>query len=122
MPLSSKGVQAISDLFHMVDVNRSGVIEWREHQNAKKQLHGMMMPKSRWDWTDMDTNGDGKISMSEWHEAFLAIADTAGEEHLLAGVVRSWAELKGSIGEGPNQTNYSDQSSVKILSKFRNFR
>ena len=32
------------------------------------------------------------------------------------------AELKGSIGEGPNQTNYSDRSSVKILAKFRNFR
>ena len=24
-------------------------------------------------------------------------------------------ELKGSIGEGPNQTNYSDRSSVRIL-------
>ena len=26
-------------------------------------------------------------------------------------------ELKGSIGEGPNHSNFSDQSSVKILSK-----
>ena len=31
-------------------------------------------------------------------------------------------ELKGSVGEGPNQTNYSDQSSVRIFAKFRNFR
>ena len=30
--------------------------------------------------------------------------------------------LKGSVGEAPNQTNYSDQSSVRILAKFRNFR
>ena len=30
-------------------------------------------------------------------------------------------ELKGSIGEGPNQTNYSDRSSVRILAKFNNF-
>ena len=30
-------------------------------------------------------------------------------------------KLKGSVGEGPNQTNYSDQSSVKILSKFNAF-
>ena len=30
-------------------------------------------------------------------------------------------ELEGSIGEGPNQTNYLDRSSVKILAKFRNF-
>ena len=27
------------------------------------------------------------------------------------------AKLKGSVGEGPNQTNYSDQSSVRILAK-----
>ena len=32
------------------------------------------------------------------------------------------AELKGSIGEGPNHSNFSDQSSVRILSKFKNFR
>ena len=30
--------------------------------------------------------------------------------------------LKGSIGEGSNHSNFSHQSSVKILSKFRNFR
>ena len=28
------------------------------------------------------------------------------------------AKLKGSVGEGPNQTNYSDRSSVRILAKF----
>ena len=27
-------------------------------------------------------------------------------------------ELKGSIGEGPNHSNFLDRSSVKILSKF----
>ena len=32
------------------------------------------------------------------------------------------AELKGSVGEGPNHSNYSDRSSVRILAKFRNFR
>ena len=36
-------------------------------------------------------------------------------------------KLKGSIGEGPNHSNFSDRSSVRILgieilSKFRNFR
>ena len=29
--------------------------------------------------------------------------------------------LKGSIGEGPNHSNFSDRSSVRTLSKFRNF-
>ena len=28
-------------------------------------------------------------------------------------------QLKGSIGEGPNHSNFSDRSSVSILSKFR---
>ena len=31
-------------------------------------------------------------------------------------------KLKGSIGEEPNHSNFSDRSSVRILSKFRNFR
>ena len=31
-------------------------------------------------------------------------------------------ELNGSVGEGSNQTNYSDRNSVRILAKFRNFR
>ena len=35
---------------------------------------------------------------------------------------RQQPELKCSIGEGPNPSNFSDQSSVKILAKFRNFR
>ena len=30
------------------------------------------------------------------------------------------AELKGSIGEGPNHSNFSDRTSVIILSKLRN--
>ena len=30
--------------------------------------------------------------------------------------------LKGSIGEGPNNSNFSDRSPVRILSKFKNFR
>ena len=42
-----------------------------------------------------------------------------GADRPLAGYA---AKLKGSVGEGPNQTNYSDRSSVRILAKFRNFR
>ena len=29
--------------------------------------------------------------------------------------------LKGSIGEGPNHSNFSDESSVNIVSEFRKF-
>ena len=49
----------------------------------------------------------------------------AGEPRLEAGerqrVQRPAPELKGSIGEGLNHSNFSDQSSHSILSKFRNF-
>ena len=31
-------------------------------------------------------------------------------------------KLKGAMGEGSNHSNFSHQSSFKILSKFRNFR
>ena len=47
---------------------------------------------------------------------------------LVAGGVKGTSKaqfqsgLKGSIGEGPNHSNFSQQSSVRIRSKFRNFR
>ena len=47
------------------------------------------------------------------------IQDCVGDD--VEVLVLSHPELKGSVGEGPNQTNYSDRSSVRILSKFRNF-
>ena len=39
-----------------------------------------------------------------------------------AAIIASGSELKGSVGEGPNHSNYSDRSSVRIIAKFRNFR
>ena len=39
-----------------------------------------------------------------------------------SGFIPSAAKLKGSIGQGPNHSNFSDRSSVRILPKFRNFR
>ena len=32
----------------------------------------MMLPRARWTWNDMDSDGDGKISVSEWHDAMQA--------------------------------------------------
>ena len=42
-------------------------------------------------------------------------------EDARGGTSESQSKLKGSIGEGSNHSNYSDQSSVRILSKFRIF-
>ena len=40
----------------------------------------------------------------------------------VGAVPACWAKLKGSIGEGSNHSNFSHQSSVKILAKFSNSR
>ena len=90
MPLSALTEKAISDLFQMIDTNKNGVFELDEQHRALKNLHSMTMPKGRWPWADKDTDGDGKISVSEWLAAMQAIADKAGEEHLLWAIIRSW--------------------------------
>ena len=43
-------------------------------------------------------------------------SDSTSEKRAMTAASPLDTELKGSIGEGPNQTNYSHQSSVKILS------
>ena len=40
---------------------------------------------------------------------------TGGWNRTAAPVMQLQPKLKGSVGEGPNQTNYSDRSSVGIL-------
>ena len=63
----------------------------------------------------LDINKNGEIDEKEQAHAMKTI-------HSLTLPAARWtSKLKGSIGEGPNQTNYSDQSSVRILSNFRNF-
>ena len=48
---------------------------------------------------------------------------SAGQPALAAAADgQSALKLKGSIGEGSNHSNFSHQSSVKILSKFNAFR
>ena len=49
-------------------------------------------------------------------------AQAAGSRGADAAHLGPAPKLKGSIGEGPNHSNFSDQSSVKLLAKFRNFR
>ena len=49
-----------------------------------------------------------------------AVADRVADRYVPPAAAAP--ELKGSVGEGPNQTNYSDQSLIRILAKFKNFR
>ena len=118
MPLSAIGEQAISDLFRMIDTNNDGFIDSKEQQHATKKLHSMTMPKGRWTWADKDTNGDGRISMSEWLAAMQAIADKAGEEHLLWAIIRSWNDhpLAVEIRKQPDACKQFESLRVQVLS------
>jgi hypothetical protein len=52
----------------------------------------LFLPKERklWEWNEMDTDKDGKISLSEWLRGTEAIAIFVGEEAFLKALY-SWA-------------------------------
>ena len=52
-----------------------------------KRIHSITFPKARWTWSDMDTDGDEKISESEFKEGMQAIAHVLTEEPVLAGPI-----------------------------------
>ena len=51
-----------------------------------------------------------------WHAAYGLGAKCCAESWTQTLGVTSAAKLKGSIGEGPNHSNFSDQSSVNVVS------
>ena len=61
--------------------------------------------------------GERFLAVDIFGEGSVAVAEDRDEVGPL-----SKPKLKDSIGEGPNHSNFSDRSSVSILSKFRNFR
>ena len=122
MPLSEIGEQAIVDLFHLIDANKNGSIDLKEQHHAAKKLHSMTMPKGRrrWTWTDKDTDGDGKISVREWRTALQAIADKAGEEHLLWAIIKSWDEhpLSVEIRRQPDISKQRESLRVQVQARY----
>ena len=92
MPLTNKGEKAIADLFAILDISKSGEINKAEQEKAKKNIHSMSQPNARWTWSDMDTDGDGKISEREFQEGMQAISDKVGEEQLLDCIIRAWPD------------------------------
>merc|ERR1719238_792294 len=85
-------VNAISDLFKMLDKDKDGMIDKSEQEQAMKNIHSMTLPKARWAWSAMDTDGDGKISESEFRKGMQAISDKVGEEQLLDSIIRAWTD------------------------------
>ena len=120
MPLSAISEKAISDLFQMIDTNKNGVFELDEQHRALKNLHSMTMPKGRWIWKDKDTDGDGKISVREWRTALQAIADKAGEEHLLWAIIRSWDDhpLTVEIRQQPDISKQRESLRVEVQARY----
>ena len=92
MIFSARGVKATVDLFDMMDKNKNGMLEKPEQQAAMKNIHSMTLPRAQWEWEDMDTDRDGKISKSEWLEAMQAIVEEVGEDDLIACIVRAWPD------------------------------
>ena len=76
----------------MLDKNKNGEIDKTEQEEAMKNIHSMTLPKARWEWSAMDTDGDGKISESEFLKGMQAISDKVGEEQLLDSIIRAWTD------------------------------
>ena len=74
--------KAITDLFKMLDRNKNGEIDKTEQEEAMKNIHSMTLPKARWEWSAMDTDGDGRISESEFQEGIQAISDKVGDRRM----------------------------------------
>ena len=76
----------------MLDKNKNGEIDKTEQEEAMKNIHSMTLPKARWAWSAMDTDGDGKISEKEFQEGMQAIADKVEEEQLVDSIIRAWTD------------------------------
>ena len=66
MPLSPPARKVCYDLFFELDKNEDGVLNAAEQTTATKMMHSFVPPSSRWTWVEMDADGDGNISLSEW--------------------------------------------------------
>ena len=75
-----------------MDKNKNKVIDKKEQEKAMLNIHCMTLPKARWEWSAMDTDGDGKISESEFRKGMQAISDKVGEEQLLDSIIRAWTD------------------------------
>jgi hypothetical protein len=101
-------LNAISDLFTMLDKNKNRVIDKIEQEEAMKQIHSMALPKARWTWSAMDTDGDGKISENEFQEGLQAISDKVGEEQLLDCIIRAWPDHPLALEKAKEEKDRQD--------------
>ena len=90
MPLTA-GLQEICEkIFNIVDINKNGFIEQNEYDKFTLKMYSLLLPQSRWKWTN--PNSDLKITMSEWLEGMEAFAEFVGEGQSIA-VFKNWCAL-----------------------------
>ena len=73
-------------------------------------------PAEDLDWEPLEVWGENSIQYS-----LHSLGTVLGVKAECDPAAECAAKLKGSIGEGSNHSNFSHQSSVKILSKFNAF-
>ena len=73
-------------------MNKDGVLDKIEQEEAMKTIHSFTLPQARWTWSGMDTDGDGTISADEFRKGMQAISDKIGEEQLLDSIIRAWTD------------------------------
>ena len=71
--LGGRAAATFIEVFQLLDKNRNGVLDKGEQKKAKKQLHSMLLPQARFEWSEIDEDGDGKVSLAEWLDAMAAI-------------------------------------------------
>ena len=73
-------------------MNKDGVLDKIEQEEAMKTIHSFTLPQARWTWSGMDTDGDGTISEDEFRKGMQAISDKVGEEQLIDSIIRAWTD------------------------------
>ena len=93
----------------MLDKNKNRAIDKTEQEEAMKNIHSMTLPKARWEWSAMDTDGDGKISEKEFQEGMQAIADKVGEEQLVDSIIRAWTDHPLALEKAKEEKDRQDR-------------
>ena len=96
--------------FGNISTSRNQIMKWTPVLVPGKYPVATAAGRSQCDWMRKYEKDDARRKQGTLHDKPFVHSCICG---------RSGPELKGSIGEGSNYSNFSDRSSVRILSKFR---
>ena len=90
MSISAVTRRICVDLFNIFDVNGDDVLGKEVQERMSKLFHSLTLPKQRWKWEEMDTDGDGYISQNEWLIGMEKFALLVGQKEFISSLKR-WA-------------------------------